>query len=106
MGVDRGLEEVHSTTYPPGRDLVGYSALAEGLEEDSVEGWGVIHIVHGHAQDSRGFQDGGGLIQNTDMDNHTLLMSLDMGSLGIFMDCLVTGVPQKRIRTGILQHNI
>lgn len=62
-GLDHGLEEDHSVICRPGRGPDGYSASAEDLAGDY--GGGTRTIIHGSAQDSHGFQDGGGLTHTT-----------------------------------------
>ena len=41
--------------------------------------WGVTRIILGFALGFRGFQDGGGLIRNMDMDYHTQLIHIGEG---------------------------
>jgi hypothetical protein len=74
-GLDHGLEEVHSATCHHGRGLDGCLALAEDL----ADGGGVTRIILGFALGFRGFQDGGGLIRNMDMDYHTQLIHIGEG---------------------------
>ena len=68
-GLDHGQEEDHSAICHLGKDLDGYLALAEALDED---GGGVP--IRMYVQGFRGFQDGGGPIRSMDMDCHTLVM--------------------------------
>ena len=75
--MDHGLEGGPSAICRHGRDLDGSSASVE----DSVDGSGATHtIIHGSAQGSHGFQDGGGLTlgigptPGTGIDRLTLAM--------------------------------
>jgi hypothetical protein len=67
-GLDRGLEEDLLAIYRHGKDLDGFSVLAEDL----ADGCGAAHIILGFTLGFHGFQDGGGSTHDT--GPHTLVM--------------------------------
>lgn len=84
-GLDRGLEGGRLAICRHGKDLDGFSVLADGLED----GYGAIRIILGSALDFHGSQDGGGLIHSIGIGPY---MSVMHGPWPIAGGYILTGI--------------